>query len=72
MIDAYSNPIPGVAVAFSDGGKGGIFSSPSATTDVSGHATTLYTTPSQAGIVHVTATVAGLKPATFVLTTSSP
>jgi hypothetical protein len=72
VIDAHSNPIPGVAVAFSDGGKGGIFSNPSATTDVSGRASTLYTTPAQAAIVHVSAVVPGLKAATFVVTTSSP
>jgi hypothetical protein len=72
VIDAYSNPLPGIAVTFSDGGKGGIFSSPSVSTDASGHASTLYTTPGLAGIVHVTAAAAGLKAATFVVTVSSP
>jgi hypothetical protein len=73
VVDAYANPLSGIAVTFSDGGKGGSFSSASATTDVSGHASTTYTTPNLAGIVHVTAATTGLKSASFTVTvTASP
>ncbi len=68
VVDAHGNPISGMAVTFSDGGEGGSFSNSAATTDVFGHATTTYTTPNQADVVHVTAATASLKSAVFVIT----
>jgi hypothetical protein len=72
VLDSYSNPLAGVTVSFSDGGKGGTFSSPSAISDVLGHASTMYTTPGLAGMVHVTGTAAGLKSATFTVNVTAP
>ena len=71
VVDAHSNPIPGAVVAFSDGGKGGTFSSGTATTDASGHAGTSYTTPDLAGVVRVTAATGILKPAAFTVTVTA-
>jgi hypothetical protein len=58
-------PISGVTVTFSDGGKGGIFSSPSATTDVNGNASTTYALPKTPQTITITATSTGYAPATF-------
>lgn len=58
--DAHGNGVPGVTVSFDDGGAGGSFSSPSGATDSSGNASTLYTTPTKSGKVHITASVSGL------------
>jgi Big-like domain-containing protein len=71
VVDSFSNPLPGVAVTFSDGGKGGSFSSASAVSDASGHVSTVYTTGSMAGIIHVSATVAGIKAAVFTVTVTA-
>jgi hypothetical protein len=71
VLDTSSNPLPGITVAFSDGGKGGSFSSVSATTDGSGHASTMYTTGSVSGIVHVSAAVTGLASASFTVTVTA-
>ncbi|HEX9110313.1 MAG TPA: Ig-like domain-containing protein [Terriglobales bacterium] len=54
-----SNPyaavgIPGVSVAFSDGGKGGSFNPPSAVTDSNGFASTTYTVPKKSGTYTLT------------------
>jgi hypothetical protein len=68
VVDAHSNPIQGVVVTFSDGGKGGSFSSGTVTTDASGYASTSYTTPNQAGVVQITATTGSLTPAHFAVT----
>lgn len=58
-VDPYTqNVLAGVTVAFSDGGKGGIFNPPTAITDQNGNASTSYTLPSN--------------PATFSLTASAP
>ena len=65
------NPIQGALVTFSDGGKGGSFSSPSVTTDALGHAATSYTTPAVAGTVRITVTSGGLKPANFTVTVTA-
>jgi hypothetical protein len=72
VLDAFANPLAGVAVTFTDGGKGGSFSAASATTDASGHASTLYTTGGVAGMVHVSATVTGLRSAMFAVTVTAP
>jgi hypothetical protein len=58
-------PEQGVSVTFSDGGKGGTFGTPVATTDVNGNATTTYTLPSTAQTVAITATSAGYATASF-------
>jgi hypothetical protein len=55
-------------VTFSDGGAGGIFSSPTATTGTTGQVSTFYTTPSKTGTYVITATAAGLSPAEFTIT----
>jgi hypothetical protein len=52
--------IPGVSVSFSDGGKGGIFNPPTATTDSNGNVSTSYTFPSKSGIYAITASAANL------------
>ncbi len=57
--DALGNALSGVQVNFS-GGAGGTLSSPTATTNASGCASTYYTTGTQAGVVDITASVAGL------------
>jgi hypothetical protein len=71
VIDVHFNPIEGAVVTFSDGGKGGSFSSSSVTTDASGHAATSYTTPGTAGVVKITATTGSLKPASFTETVTA-
>jgi hypothetical protein len=68
-VEPYSGTVyRGVTVTFSDGGKGGTFSNPTATTDSSGNASTTYTLPPRARPVTVTATATGLAPATFTET----
>lgn len=55
-IQGYSNqPFPGVAITFSDGGKGGSFNPPSAVTDQNGLASTTYTLPTKIGTYTLTA-----------------
>src|SRR5215813_225978 len=49
----------GVTVTFSDGGKGGTFSSPTAVTDNTGTAFTSYTLPTKAAIYTLTASAPG-------------
>ena len=63
--DAQGNAVAGVAVTFDDGGAGGSFSSPTATTDSSGIASTSYTTGTKAGAIRITASAAGATPAVF-------
>jgi outer membrane protein assembly factor BamB len=60
--------IPGVSVAFSDGGKGGVFSNPNATTGSDGTATTTYTLPKTPKVVTITGTSAGYASASFTET----
>jgi hypothetical protein len=60
-----NNPTAGVAVAFSDGGAGGTFGTPSATTNGSGIASSSYTLPGSAKSVTITASSSGYNPATF-------
>jgi outer membrane protein assembly factor BamB len=64
--DPYSGtPLAGVTVTFSDGGKGGTFGSPTATTDSSGKASTTYTLPTKPQTLTITATSPGYSVATF-------
>lgn len=60
VADPYSkNPFTGETVTFSDGAKGGVFSSPTATTDSTGAAYTSYTLPTKAGVYTITASSPG-------------
>ena len=60
LADAYSQkPISGAIVTFSDGGKQGSFSEPTAVTDSTGLASTSYTLPKKAQTVSVTITTPG-------------
>ena len=61
-------PIPGVSVTFSDGGKGGVFSNPTPTTDVNGSATSTYTLPKTPQTITISVTSSGYAPATFTET----
>jgi Bacterial Ig-like domain (group 1)/Invasin, domain 3 len=63
--DAAGNGVAGILVSFSDAGAGGTLSSPTATTDSSGFASTSYTTGKKSGVVAITASVAGLTPVIF-------
>jgi hypothetical protein len=54
-LNSLRAPVPGVAVSFSDGGAGGTFGNPTATTNSSGTASTSYTMPKKAGNVSITA-----------------
>lgn len=65
VYDSTNIAVPGVTVAFNDGGKGGSLSAPTAVTANTGKATTLYTTPASSGIVNVTASTSGLTPLNF-------
>jgi hypothetical protein len=59
-VQAYTGaPFPGITIAFSDGGKGGLFNPASAVTDSNGFATTSYTLPQKAGTYTLTAQAAG-------------
>src|SRR5438270_3622517 len=57
--------IPGVTVAFSDGGRNGTFSNPTAVTDSSGQASSTYTLPHAAQTVTITVSSSGYSSATF-------
>lgn len=60
-LDSYEGvPVAGIPVTFSDGGKGGTFSNPNATTDSSGIASTNYTFFTKARAVTITASSPGL------------
>ncbi len=65
------NPASGVSVAFSDGGAGGSFSSPTATTGSNGIASTTYTLPSTAETVNITASSSSYTSATFTETATA-
>lgn len=59
------SPVSGVSVVFNDGGAGGTFGTPSATTGSNGTASTTYTLPSTAKTVTITASSSGYTSATF-------
>lgn len=64
--DQYNNPVPGVAVTFSDGGAGGSFSfSNPENTGSTGIASQIYTLPPQPGPVTIAATAAGVSTPAF-------
>jgi hypothetical protein len=64
-------PLAGVTVAFSDGGKGGTFGSPTGVTDAAGLVSTTYTLAPKSGSYTVTARAAGYKSATFAETATA-
>src|SRR5260370_21786892 len=61
VTDQYGNPVPGVSVAFDDGGAGGTYSyaNPGLTSN-SGTVTQFYTLPPSPGIITITATAIGV------------
>jgi Bacterial Ig-like domain (group 1)/Invasin, domain 3 len=60
-----------VTVTFSDGGKGGVFSSPTAVTDGTGMASTTYTLPTKAATYIVTASATGYATGSFAETATA-
>jgi hypothetical protein len=71
-VEAYTNnPFPGATITFSDGGKGGSFNPPSATTDGSGTVATFYTTPTKVGSYTLTASSTGFGNLTLTATAVS-
>jgi hypothetical protein len=68
IYDAHNLGVPGVRVNFSDGGAGGTFSAASSLTGSNGQASTYYSTPAKSSVISVTASAAGLTPATFKVT----
>ncbi len=66
--DQYGNVVSGVTVNFSDNGAGGRLSKSQVITNSSGRASVNYVTPSSAGTVTVTASVAGLPGFSFTVT----
>ena len=65
------NPVSGVSVTFSDGGVGGSFGTPTATTGSNGTASTTYTLPSTAQTVTISATSNAYSTATFTETATA-
>jgi hypothetical protein len=67
VTDQYGNPVSGIAVTFSDGGVGGLFSNSNpVTTTSTGTASQSYTLPTTAGPVSISAAAAGVNtPAIF-------
>jgi len=63
--DAQGKGVAGVNVTFSDGSAGGMLLPATAITDSGGFASAAYTTGTKAGTVSITASVAGVSPATF-------
>lgn len=59
------NPVSGVTVTFSDGGKKGTFSNPTAVTDSNGQASSTYKLPNLAQTVTITVSSPGYASATF-------
>jgi hypothetical protein len=68
VLDPYGYGIPGVLVAFSDGGAVGTFSAVSVITGSTGQASTFYTTPNKTGTVTITASTTGITPVKFKAT----
>jgi hypothetical protein len=68
LATSNGNPVPGISVTFNDGGAGGSFGSPVATTDSNGIASTTYTLPATAQTVSISATSAGYPAAAFTET----
>ena len=69
--DTQGNGVPGVSVAFSDGGAGGTLSPATVISDSLGYASTVYTTGSKAGSINITATVTGIPSVSFNATVTA-
>jgi hypothetical protein len=63
VTDRYGNVVPGISVAFADGGAGGSFSANPVVTGSTGTASVNYTTAAKAGTVTIKATVSGVSTA---------
>ncbi len=61
-------PDAGTTINFSDGGKGGSFSPPSAVTDSNGNASTIYTLPQKSGTYNLTISATGFGKAVVTAT----
>jgi hypothetical protein len=72
LASCSGTPVPGVSVSFSDGGAGGSFGTPVATTGSSGTATTPYTLPATPETVTITASSPGYTSTTFTETSTPP
>ena len=68
MATSDGNPVQGISVTFLDGGAGGVFGSPVATTGDDGTASTTYTLPSNAQTVTISASSSGYTSAAFTET----
>jgi len=68
LTDVYGNPIKNVTVNFTDNGAGGTFSNSSPVTNVSGEASTSYTTGPTAGTITISASTSVLGPLNFTET----
>lgn len=70
--DPYSgNPLSGVAVSCSDGGKGGVLNPASGSTNSSGVFTTTYTLPTLAATYTISCTSSGYSTAKFTVTANA-
>ena len=67
VLDQYNDPMSGVTVNWVVVSGDGTLTSASSVTDADGNATMAFTAGTTVGAVTVTATVAGLTPATFTL-----
>jgi hypothetical protein len=70
VASSNGSPVSGVSVTFSDGGAGGTFGTPVATTNSSGIASTTYTLPAAVQTVTITTTSSGYTSATFTETST--
>jgi hypothetical protein len=61
-VDSQGNGDPGVSVTFSDNGAKGTFNPATAITDSTGTATTMYTVPTRAGSIGITASSSSTAP----------
>jgi hypothetical protein len=68
LASSDGSPVQGVSVTFSDGGAGGSFGTPTATTGSNGMASTTYTLPATAQTVTITASSSGYMSTTFTET----
>jgi hypothetical protein len=70
LASSSGTPVSGLSVTFSDGGAGGAFGTPIATTDANGNASTTYTLPAPVETVTISAASSGYTSATFTETTT--
>jgi hypothetical protein len=72
LASCAGTPVPGVNISFSDGGAGGSFGTPVATTGSNGTASTTYTLPATAETVTITASSPGYSSTTFTESSTPP